>query len=181
MVWLKRILTVIVIAVASLAVIGLFLPKTYHVERTVEIAAPAVAVHAYVGDLEGWEAWTPWLEADPTMVVTRGATSTGVGASQTWVGDSGAGELTFTRCDPAQGIAYDLSFEEGKYRSTGALVYEDIPSGTRVTWSMDGDNDGLVARWFGIMMDTMVGPMFDDGLAKLKTVVEGGVEAVEAS
>ncbi len=175
--WLKGIVIFVFAVLALLAIIGLFLPSAYHVERELTIAAPAAAVHAYVGDLARWDAWTPWLESDPTIVVTMGATSTGVGAHQSWTGESGGGELTFTLCDPALGVAYDMSFDEGKYASTGELAYEAVAGGTRVVWAMDGDSGrNIIGRYFGLAMDAMVGPMFEDGLTRLKTVVESGAD-----
>ncbi len=174
MTWLKRILTALIIGIVLLFLISLILPKTFHVERSILIDASAADVHAYVGDLEKWEAWTPWVEADPTIVIEYGPITSGVGASQSWTGDSGGGELTFTRCDVVTGVGYDMSFDEGKYPSTGELTYAAEGTGTTVTWVMDGESSGVVGRWFGLFMGPMVGPMFDQGLEKLKTVVEAG-------
>lgn len=172
MVWLKWILIAIAALLAIFFGVGMMLPGSYHVERSVEIEAPVASVHALVGDLRAWEEWTPWKEEDPTIETTFGATTAGVGAHQHWTGESGSGELTFTRCDPAAGVAYDLAFEQGKYRSIGEIRYEPAGDVTRVVWVMDGKNEGVLARWFGVMMDRMVGPMFEQGLGKLKAVVE---------
>ena len=169
---LKWTLIVILGVIVLLLVGGLFLPKTFHLERSVDIQAPAATVHALVGDLRAWDQWTPWLEEDPTIVTTFGERTTGVGASQTWVGDSGDGELTFTASDPQRGVEYAMAFDGGKYPSTGALRYEPLPDGTRVTWVMDGESNGIVGRWFGLFMDGMVGPMFESGLTKLKATSE---------
>ncbi len=170
--WLRRILMVLIIAVALVTLVGLFLPKTFHVERTVVIDAPPADIHAFTGDLRMWEEWTPWIENDPTIEITYGSTTTGEGASQSWVGDSGDGELTFTRCDEASGVAYDMAFDQGRYPSTGALVYAPDGGSTRVTWTMDGANVGITGRWMGLLMDSFIGPMFEQGLDKLKMVVE---------
>jgi carbon monoxide dehydrogenase subunit G len=172
MTWLKRILTALIIGIVLLFVISLFLPKTFHVERSIRIDASSAEVHAYVGDLAKWESWTPWIEADPTIVIDYGPVTSGVGASQSWTGDSGNGELSFTRCDPSHGVAYDMSFDEGRYPSTGELTYAAEGAGTMVTWVMDGESNGVVGRWMGLFMGSMVGPMFDQGLESLKTVVE---------
>jgi hypothetical protein len=37
---------------------------------------------------------------------------------------------------------------------------------------MTGENDGLLGRWMAAAMPTMIGPMFDEGLADLKHKVE---------
>jgi len=169
-----KILGFVILAILGVFVIGGFiLPSDYHVEREVQIQASAPEIHEFVGELRRWDTWTPWKDSDPTIVVQFGDKTTGVGAYQSWTGESGAGELTFTECSPARGVAYDMSFDEGSYQSVGAILYRETGESTVVTWTMDGDSGmNLVARWMGLMMDKWVGPEFQKGLDKLKLVVE---------
>ena len=45
--------------------------------------------------------------------------------------------------------------------------------GTHVTWSFDSDmGAGPIGRYFGLLMDRMVGPDFEGGLANLKALAE---------
>ena len=170
---LKWLAIIIAVLVVLFVLIGFTLPKDYSVERSVVIKAEPAAVHTLVGELKAWDQWTPWLEADPTIETTFGATTTGVGASQSWTGESGSGQLTFTQCSPDTGVLYDMSFNEGKYVSIGALDYKAADGGTEVTWRMAGEMGGNpISRYFGAMMDAMVGPMFEKGLNKLKTAAE---------
>ena len=154
-------------------VVSFFLPKTYHLERTVSVAAPAAQVHRLTSDLvNGWPQWEPWSEIDDSIVTTYGDVTSGVGASQSWTGKDGTGELTLTACDLTGGVAYDMSFNEGQYFSTGELTYTATATGTNVTWAMDGDMSGIMGKYMGLMMDRMVGPMFEQGLDSLKTAAE---------
>lgn len=152
-------------------VVPVFLPDAYHVERSVVVEAPPETIHRLVGDLDQWDRWAPWKEEDPT-IETRITIPTGVGAHQTWTGDSGDGELTFTASDPATGVSYDMSFDQGAHVSTGSIRYVAEGEGTRVTWIMDGEAGGWFQRYFVAMMDRMVGPMFEDGLGKLAAAAE---------
>ena len=177
--WLAIIIAVVVVL---FVLIGFTLPKDYSVERTVVIQADPAAVHTLVGDLTAWDQWTPWLDADPTIVTTFGDVTSGVGASQTWTGESGDGKLTFTQCSPETGVLYDMSFNEGKYVSIGALDYTLVDGGTQVTWRMAGEmGSNPISRYIGAMMDAMVGPMFEKGLGQLKSAAEAlpPVEAPE--
>jgi hypothetical protein len=108
---------------------------------------------------------------DPSVVTTYGPTTTGAGASQTWTSNSGGGELTFTKSDSVNGIEYDMSFD-GAFFSHGVVRYEVIPTGTQVTWGMSGEMDNFIGRYMGLLMNAMVGPPFEAGLAKLKTAAE---------
>lgn len=170
---LLKIVGIVVIALGVIVVgVGLILPRQYEVSRTITVKAPVSTVHQHVADLDRWEAWQPWTEQDPTIKVRRSEQTTGVGAHQSWTGESGGGELTFTESSEDTGVRYDLVFDDA-YKSTGAIQHEAVGNGTRVTWTMAGDG-GLnpIDRWFGLMMDSMVGPMFERGLEKLKDAAE---------
>lgn len=174
--FLKTFLLAVFVILILIVVVGLFLPTNYEVERSIVIKAGPEKVHEYVGDLNKWEEWAPWTEEDPTIVVTKGEKTKGVGASQSWVGDSGDGALTITKDSQKEGIEYDLVFEGGRYVCQSAMIYDEQQDGeTKVTWLMNGDMESpVIGGYFAIMMDTMVGEMFDRGLSNLKGRVEEG-------
>ncbi len=167
---------VLIILVITVAVIGLFLPTRYAVVRSTVVDASPGEIHEYVGNLKKWDLWTPWKEEDPSAVVTLGEKTSGVGASQSWVGESGTGALTITASSPKSGIEYDLLFDGGTYECKGSIRYDRLSDGdTRVTWAMSGDmGKSLTSGYFALLMDTMVGNMFQKGLSNLKRVVEEG-------
>ena len=175
---MKKVLIGLATLVVLIVVIGLFLPSTYAVEERLEIKASPDEIHALVSDLDRWDDWTPWREADPTVVITNGAITAGVGASQTWSSDEGDGELTITESDPAKGIAYEMVFIMGETRAPAscAMTYEVDGENTTVVWTMEGDmGDAMppvVSGYMTLMMSGAIGDMFQTGLQKLKTVVE---------
>jgi len=172
---LRTILSVIIILIVVLVVVGLFLPTSYTVERSIVVDAPPAQIHKYVGNLNNWDSWAPFREGDPTIVVTHGEKTKGVGATQSWVGESGDGALTFTKDSPNEGIEYDVVFDDGTYVCQGAMTYNPLEDGeTEVTWTMSGDiGTPVIGGYFVLMMDSMVGKMFDKGLSNLKHTVEG--------
>jgi len=174
--FIKAAAVVLIILIVTVAIIGLFLPAKYSVERSIVINAAPEKVHKYVGDLKKWDEWAPWKEEDPSIVVTLGEKTSGAGASQSWVGDSGTGALTITESSPDNGIKYDLLFDGGTYECRGSVMYYRLPDGnTRVTWDMSGDmGKSLTSGYFALLMDTMVGNMFEKGLKNLKKVVAKG-------
>ena len=100
---LKTLISTIVILIVIVVVVGLFLPTSYTVERSIVIDAGPSQIHKYVGDLNNWNSWEPWSEGDPSLIITHGEKTKGVGASQSWVGNNGDGALTFTKDSPAEG------------------------------------------------------------------------------
>jgi len=175
---MQKFLIGILILVVAVVVAGLAMPTTYAVEKEITIDATPAQVHAYVGDLQKWETWAPWQEADPTMQANLGDKTTGIGASQTWTGKDGDGELTFTKCDEASGIAYDMAFiiEGTRAPATCAMTYSETDGKTTVVWTMEGDAGDFMPPVVGGLMTPLmkssIGGMFDQGLTKLKEKVE---------
>ena len=173
---LIRLLKGTLVAVLAIAAVILFvgfviLDGEYEVSREVTIQAAPQDVHKQVGDLREWPNWLPFVKQDPSVKTTIDQ-PTGVGAHQHWTSDNGNGKLTFTASDPAKGVEFDMLFNE-KWPSTGSLTYEKAGDGTRVTWRMKGKNEDFLGKWMALVTAPMMGPMFDQGLADLKSKVEG--------
>jgi hypothetical protein len=113
----------------------------------------------------------PFTKHDKTIKTTIDK-PTGVGAHQSWTGDSGNGKLTFTSSDEKKGVEFDMVFDE-KYKSQGSLTYTPSGDETRVTWRMKGQNDDFLGKWMALAMPFMVRAYFDEGLQDLKKKVEG--------
>lgn len=70
-------------------------------------------------------------------------------------------------------VQYSLYFPDFDMSSTGELTLVETDNGTQVTWRDYGDvGFNPVNRYFAVMMDSMIGPDFEAGLANLKNVVE---------
>ena len=178
--WIKRIGIVLASIILLAIIFGLFLPTEYSLNRSILIHAKSEVIHAYVGDLTKWDLWAPWKEEDPSIVTTYGEQTSGVGASQSWVGKDGDGSLTLTMSSPTKGIEYDLFFEAGAYKCWAAMHYDMVGKDTtNVTWSMKGNMDmPIIGGYFAMMMDSMVGTMFNRGLSNLKNQIEANHDQV---
>ena len=171
--WLKR----LGIGLASTAIIfvaiGVLLPNEYAVSRSVVSDAEAEAVHGLVGDLRRWELWGPWYEDDPDLVVTYGQKTSGIGASQSWTSRDGNGSMEITASSPRRGLRYHLAFNDGAYRCRAAIRYHPGEGDTLVTWMMRGRMDTpILGGYAALLMEPLVGGLFERGLSKLKQVVE---------
>lgn len=173
---LRRALTILAILILVFVVLGALLSRRYHVARTVVVKAEPARIHPLVEDLKRWEEWTPWRASDPSIVTTFGPITSGVGASQTWTGEDGAGKLTITKSDPQKGVEFDLVFDHGDdVPAKGWIDYTPVAGGTQVEWGLDGSMEmPVVGGYFTLMADMMMGRMFEVGLDTLKKRVEGG-------
>lgn len=177
---LKRIVAAAVVLGILYIVVGLLLPKRYHVERSVVIEAPADAVFPAINTLKEWPNWTAWTVAKyPDMKVTFEGPESGVGAKYSWTGEQvGQGNLKITESDPAKGIKYELAFENPKSLSIGGIQLEPEGNQTKATWWNEGNLGWRpINRYFGLLMDSMMGPDFQMGLNNLKKKVEAAAQA----
>ena len=167
-------------AIAALVVIFLIVvalqPTDFKVERSATMRAPAPAAFAQVNDFQNWQAWSPWEKVDPALKRQYEGPKAGTGAIYAWQGnkDVGEGRMTITDSRPAERVHIKLEFFK-PFAATNQTDFTFKPSGdgTTVTWTMTGQNSFLSkAICLFVNMDKMVGGMFDQGLAQMKTVVE---------
>jgi hypothetical protein len=177
------------IGVAAIALVFVLFvsrqPETFHVERSITIAAPAERAFTLVNDFRAWRAWSPYEKLDPEMMRLFGGPATGAGASYTWAGNSqiGEGRMTIERSVPPAQIAIRLDFIEPFENTCQALfTFAPTPDGTKVTWAMDGHNN-FASKAMHLFMDfdAMIAAQFDSGLQQLKTLAETEVEAVTSA
>ncbi len=177
---------VVGIVIAGLALTGaaFLLPASYHVERSIQIQAPADVVFTQINDLKHWQSWTVWASQDPEMKYETSAVSAGAGAWQKWDGPkSGKGEMAFSASEPPARVSYSLYFPEFESRSTGDILVEPAGDGVKVTWTNKGQlGMNPLMRWMGLTFDRLIGGDFAAGLERLKGVCEAGAKpaAVEA-
>lgn len=170
---LKKILKVVGALLAVFVAVGVFLPSTYTVQRSTQIAVVPGFVFPLLNNLERAGTWDPWGEEDATLKSTYSGPAEGVGAKGTWTSEkSGTGSQTITASKPNESVVIELDFgDQGKGTATYALTEKD--GGTHIVWSMTGDvGFSLIGRYFALGMDSMIGPPFEKGLAKLKHIAE---------
>lgn len=161
------------LAALVVVVVGFLLPSGYTITRSVVVQAAPERVHAFAGNLDQWPRWTPWLRTDPSLVITQGALVAGEGAHQSWRSKTGGGEMTVTRSRADWGVAFDMTLGQDKGMSACSLLYRPLPEGTEVVWQMQGDSGlDIFGRYFNLLLDPLMGPMMDEGLARLKMLAE---------
>lgn len=176
------------ITLTLLTILSLFIlyvmtrPAGYEVERSLSVAAPAQALFEQVNDLRRFNSWNPFLKADPQVRLSYAGNENGVGAVNSWDGNSdiGAGSATIIESIPGRLVRMRMDWKrplEGV--ATVEFRFNPTPEGTLVTWSMAGEN-GFLGKLLCVFtnIDRMCGPQFESGLAALaKTVGATGVPA----
>jgi len=156
-------------------VVSLILPKSYKIEKSTFIKAGPGVIYGLTSNFQQWHLWEPWTEdTDSTAVFEMTGEAAKVGTSWKWEGKVlGNGEMTTTELVPGQLVAYDLALDKGKFRSKGRFMIEKEGDSCKVSWIDEGDlGYNPISRYMGLFMGRMIGPDFEKGLAKLRTVAE---------
>lgn len=173
-----RILGALIGLVLVLAIVGLFLPSEIRVKRSIEIDAPPATVFALVNGFRHFNRFSPWADRDPEAEYLYAGPEAGVGASMHWRSDEiGSGSQEVVESEPYNQVVTTLVFD-GSGDGTATFNLQPITGngneGTRVEWVFDTDAGyNLVSRYFGLVMDDMLGADYEQGLQKLKELAEG--------
>jgi hypothetical protein len=166
-----------VVFLGGLAVVIAMQPSEFHVERSATMAAPPTVVFDQVNDFRNWQAWSPWLDIDPNAKATFEGPDSGNGAIFHWAGNAevGEGSMKILESRSPEHVRIELHFIK-PMEDTAITEFQLQPAddGTKVTWSMDGQNN-FVSKAFCLLvmdMEKMIGDKYEEGLARMKKVVE---------
>jgi uncharacterized protein YndB with AHSA1/START domain len=172
---LKIIAIIIALLIAAVLVYAATKPDTFRIERSTTIKAPPEKINAYLSDFKQWAAWSPWEEKDPSMKRTHSGSASGKGALYAWEGNNkvGSGSMEVLDVQP-QKVTVKLDFlKPFEAHNTAEFVLEPQGDSTKVTWAMFGPSTYISKVMTTVFsMDKMVGPDFEEGLAKLKASAE---------
>lgn len=172
---LKNILRTALGLAFVLAALSLLLPRHARVERSVVMAVPASTVFPFINDLRQFNTWSPWARIDSATQYEFTGPSSGVGASMTWHSEHphvGKGSQHIIESVPDERVTAVLHLGDGD-NATSTIVLAPQANSTRVTWNFDTDlGFNPLSRYFGLMLDSMVGSNYEQGLATLKSMVE---------
>ncbi len=174
---MKKVLYVVLALVVIIAVLGLFAPKDFKVERSIVINKPSEVVFDYIKHLKNQNTWGVWAKKDPNIKQEyRGEDGT-VGFVSAWEGNDevGKGEQEIKNLVEGQRMETELRFMK-PFESTnnGYMTTEKQGEGqTKVVWGMQGKSP-FPFNVLGLFMsmDKMIGKDFEQGLTNLKSELE---------
>ncbi len=154
-------------------VCGMFLPATARVTRTIEIDAPPANVFALVNDFNRMRQWMPWMSTDPNALYTISGAKRGVGASLEWDGPVvGTGHQSIVESEAFNTVVNTLDLGDG---AATRSIFELTRSatGTHTIWTFEtGFGFNIAGRYFGLLLDGIVGTEYEQGLISLKQMAE---------
>ncbi|WP_143308552.1 SRPBCC family protein [Chitinophaga vietnamensis] len=170
---LKALAWIIGILLFTFIVLVFLAPTTLHVERTIEINAPASIVWNDIVRFERFNEWSTWKKMDSAAKYTITGEDGTVGAIDAWKGDKiGEGQLEHLALDPFKSVQQKLTFiKPFKSEADAFFNLTEAAGKTKITWGFDA----RYARPQNVMSWFMKGALekdFDQGLNNLKSMAE---------
>lgn len=175
---LQFILIGVIAIVVLLLVVALFAKKKYGVVREVVINKPKSEVFEYVKLLKNQDNFSVWASKDPAMKKEFRGTDGTVGCISAWesgMKDVGQGEQEIKKIVDGERIDYELRFLKPFASTSLAYISFETISGTqtKVKWGFSGEMKYPMNLFLLTMdMEGMIGKDFQDGLNKLKAILE---------
>ncbi|MCB0376921.1 MAG: SRPBCC family protein [Bdellovibrionales bacterium] len=171
---IKKLGVLIGFVLTLIFVVPLFLPSQFEVDRVIFISKPRADVYSKIVDLGDWNDWSPWYQMEPQARFEFQGTPGVVGSQSLWKGERiGEGSQTLTRVVDREYIETKLEFK--KPSPSQAIAYfrfVEQDDGTLVTWGMKGDLPYPLGRWLGLFFKQRLGSQLQEGLDRLKTLLE---------
>ncbi len=174
---LMRSVFILVLLLAAIFIIGgLFLPKTHHISRSIEISRPDSVVYQFVLDYQHFKQWSPWYKMEPAAATTIMGLPGKPGYTYAWSGkELGKGKIELIKALPNQQILQEMTFYMPKpsVHQTNFYFESTSPGSTKVSWTMEGSNEGFFDNWmYTVFLNRMIGKEYETGLKSLKQVLE---------
>ncbi len=175
---LKIILIVLMLLVAVVAVIlgwATTVSGSGSFEKSITINKAPHLVYEEIINMKKYDQWNYWYTLDPEAFTYEGPEE-GIGSISLWDSensDLGKGSNEIVEFDLNKRVKTKLDFGfSGDFH--GELTLTENDGKTEVNWLYTYDNLDIIGKAFTGMMDmeAELGPAFEQGLAKLKAVVE---------
>lgn len=166
----------ILLAFVFFLVVGLFLPKTARLQRTVEVGNPISHVYDTLNGFHRFNDWSPWHENDPGMKVNISGPTYGVGAKLEFNasagGSAGNGSLTIVdselnESDALIRMEMEADWDGDNKRSSFKLIQDGKTRAVNVQWDVRVDYGwDILGRYRGMYLDGALGEDMEASLAR---------------
>ena len=158
-----------------LIVIGVILPSSYHVERSITIDRSSKQIFPYLNNIQKWPAWTSLNQnKDFSLEQSFYGPNQGIGSGMTYRGDKlGKGKIEIIDNELNDHVSYSLLINNRFHTQGNIQIVSLSDSSSQVTISLNGDvGFHLPNRFIILMMDNIAGSLFQESLNHLKLIVE---------
>ena len=144
----------------------------FTVERSKIINSPKSNVFSFVNDFRNWEDFGTWMTDDETIKINYSGKTIGPGASYSWEGKDGSGDMKTLFVKENDSISQKMN-----YNGTSSAVFwsfKDTIGGTKVTWKTIGKMNFSMKVYtaFNGGINRIIGKMYENSLANLDKTLD---------
>jgi hypothetical protein len=158
-----------------LVVIGVLLPSSYHVERSIRINSSSKTIFPYLNNLQKWSSWTSLnVNKDYSLEQQFSGSTQGIGSEMAYHGDKlGKGKIKIVDNELDDHVTFSLLINN-RFNTDGNIKIESkSETDSKVIITLDGDvGFHLPNRYIILMMNNIAGSLFEESLNRLKMVAE---------
>ncbi len=170
---LKIIGIVLLVIIVITGIVVLMQPAEGHIEKSIVINASPATVYKELNGFKSFKKWSPWAKMDPDATYVMEGPETGVGSKMSWDGKQvGKGSQWIEESVENQKIRNALAFDGYDGKAYADFLIAPEGSGTKITWTYDGTNDGLTGKAMWLFMGGMMDGWYTQGLNDMKSYIE---------
>lgn len=164
---IKYIFLLLLLSLVALSIFIATQKGDFLVERSKIINSPVTSVYNYVNDFRNWNDFGSWTAEDPEIKLNYTPNTIGKGASYSWEGKDGQGEIRTIAVKENDSIAQTLNFEGTTSRIS--WHFKDTIGGTKVTWRTKGKMSFFFKIYSALNggADRVIGAIYEKSLANL--------------
>jgi hypothetical protein len=168
---LRKVTRLFALIVIALLVVGYFLPRTYHIERSLDLDVERGDVANFLADGSKLTTWL-YVQKGKVEIIDK-ALSQGLVFEILY--DSGKkGSIQIGELSPTA-FRFTVIPKSGQRSVSNEIEFETLSEGnkTRVSWSIDGELDaGLLSPYLAIFANDIAGANFEKSLSLMKGELE---------
>ena len=169
---LKYLFLLLLLSFVALSIFVATQKGDFTVVKSQVINSPKSNVYNFVNDFRNWEDFGSWITEDPEIKVSYPNKTIGPGASFSWQGKDGSGDMNTAFVKENDSISQKMN-----YNGTSSSVFwsfKDTIGGTKVTWKTIGKMDFSMKVYtaFNGGINKIMGKIYEKSLANLDKTLD---------
>lgn len=169
---LKYLFLLLLLSFVALSIFVATQKGDFIVERSQIINSPKSTIYNFVNDYRNWEDFSSWIIEDPEMQITYPKKTIGPGATFSWQGKDGTGDMLTVFVKENDSISQKMN-----YNGTSSSIFwsfKDTIGGTKVTWKTTGKMSFTMKVYttFKGGINKIIGKTYEKSLANLDKTLD---------
>jgi effector-binding domain-containing protein len=169
---LKYLFLLLLLSLVALSIFIATQKGDFIIERSKMINSPKAVVFAYVNDYKNWEDFGSWVAEDPEMKMSYPQNTIGKGASYSWEGKEGKGDMQTLFVKENDSISQKMNYNDTS--SDVSWIFKDTVGVTKVTWRTKGKMSFVFKIYTALNggVEKVIGSMYEKSLNNLDKALD---------